>query len=118
MGNNRKAIGCLCLDGFQHLIHHVQIQLPDQPRVFQRRDKISRGQKTLVRINPPGQCFHITGLSVDRPDDRLQIDLYPFFRNSPVDVFYDILFIIGVLAHLPAVILYSGFIPAFQRGAG
>ena len=112
MGDHIKTSGFFFLHGIQNLLYHIQIQLVDQPRVLQRRNKVGWGQKAFFRIDPSCQHFHIANPFIDGADDRLHIHLNPFFLDRPVNILDDVLPFHSVVTQILTVIVYSRFISA------
>ena len=118
MGNDVQALVPLFPDHLQNPVDHIEIELINQPRVLQRRDKVGRRQKALLRIDPSGQGLHVADLLIDRPDDRLEIDLDPLLPEGRIQVFEDVLPEQRILPQLAAVIAEAGGIAALVPGAG
>jgi hypothetical protein len=60
-------------------VQYIQIQFVGKLCIFKYRYKLSRGKKTLLRINPACQGLLITHTSARRSYDGLIIYLDPFF---------------------------------------
>ena len=73
-------------DELQHPVDHIQVQFVDLPGFLQLRNKGGRGQNAFFRVDPPRQGFQIADFSADCADDRLDIDLDPFFPDGDIQV--------------------------------
>ena len=99
LGHHVEACLRLLLHLFQHLLEHVEIQLIDQPGLFERGYKLGGGKKTEGRIDPAGQRLFVADLAVGGPDDRLVVHLDPALGKRAVQVVVDIAVAVSRFQH-------------------
>ena len=90
---------------FQNLFQYIKIQLVDLPGIFQIRNKVCRGQETVLGIDPPCQGLLITDPAAHCPDNRLVIYGDPSLPDGTVQVPEDILPLFRILPKFRAVIV-------------
>ena len=100
--HDRHAFGLLGQDIGDHAIDDVQVDLVQQPRLFEHGDELRRRQHAEHRVVPAGERLFPTRTARRCAHDRLVIRLHPAFRDGAVDLLEHVDAQPLALAHLVA----------------